>query len=107
MGSDTSVRVLADWRGYFLPEGKTASRYAAGVEGLLGGYLRHIADLIERVKAYTAGGEAAFRADPKTQDAVLHNQRPPPYPPAQPSRPARIDHSHGVQPRSAYREPKR
>jgi uncharacterized protein with HEPN domain len=36
-------------------------------------YLRHIQDLIERVKAYTAEGEAAFMADPKTQDAVLHN----------------------------------
>jgi hypothetical protein len=39
VGSDTSIRVLGDWRGYFLPEGKTASRYAAGVEGLLGGML--------------------------------------------------------------------
>lgn len=36
-------------------------------------YLRHILDLIERVKTYTVDGETAFRADSKTQDAVLHN----------------------------------
>jgi uncharacterized protein with HEPN domain len=36
-------------------------------------YLRHMADLLERVRSYTSEGEAAFHADPKTQDAVLHN----------------------------------
>ena len=36
-------------------------------------YLRHMADLLERVSCYTADGEAAFKADRKTQDAVLHN----------------------------------
>lgn len=36
-------------------------------------YLRHMADLLERVRNYTAEGEAAFLADQKTQDAVLHN----------------------------------
>ena len=36
-------------------------------------YLRHILDLIGRVRTYTAEGEAAFKADAKTQDAVLHN----------------------------------
>jgi uncharacterized protein with HEPN domain len=36
-------------------------------------YLRHVLDLIERIKAYIADGEAAFKTDPKTQDAVLHN----------------------------------
>lgn len=36
-------------------------------------YLRHMADLLERIRSYTSEGEAAFRADPKTQDAVLHN----------------------------------
>ena len=30
-------------------------------------------DLIERVRTYTAEGEAALEADPKTQDAVLHD----------------------------------
>lgn len=37
VGSDTSIRVLADWKGYFLPQGEMASRYSAGVEALLGG----------------------------------------------------------------------
>ena len=36
-------------------------------------YLRHIQDLIARIKAYTAEGEPAFKADTRTQDAVLHN----------------------------------
>lgn len=36
-------------------------------------YLRHIQDLIARINSYTADGEAAFKADLKTQDAVLHN----------------------------------
>lgn len=37
IGTDTAVRVLGDWRGTFLPDGSTASRYAAGVTGLVGG----------------------------------------------------------------------
>ena len=37
IGSDTFIRVLGDWRGTFLPEGRTANRYAAGVVGLVGG----------------------------------------------------------------------
>jgi hypothetical protein len=37
VGSDTSVRVLADWKGTFLPQGQTANRYAAGVGALVGG----------------------------------------------------------------------
>lgn len=36
-------------------------------------YLRHIHDLLCRIKTYTAGGEAVFLRDTKTQDAVLHN----------------------------------
>jgi uncharacterized protein with HEPN domain len=36
-------------------------------------YLRHVQDLIARIKRYTVDGEAAFKADTKTQDAVLHN----------------------------------
>ena len=36
-------------------------------------YLRHVQDLIDRIKTYTAEGEVTFRADSKTQDAVLHN----------------------------------
>lgn len=36
-------------------------------------YIRHIHDLIARIKAYTEEGEQAFKRDPKTQDAVLHN----------------------------------
>ncbi len=39
VGSDTSVRVQADWRGVFLPHGRTANRYAAGAVGLVGGML--------------------------------------------------------------------
>jgi hypothetical protein len=39
VGSDTSIRVLADWRGTFLPHGRLANRYAAGVGGLVGGML--------------------------------------------------------------------
>lgn len=33
-------------------------------------YLVHIRDCIERIRRYTAEGEAAFMADTKTQDAV-------------------------------------
>lgn len=36
-------------------------------------YLRHVQDLIARIKRYTAEGEAAFKIDTRTQDAVLHN----------------------------------
>ena len=36
-------------------------------------YLLHVRDAIERIKSYTAGGRAAFFADPKTQDAVVRN----------------------------------
>lgn len=36
-------------------------------------YIRHIHDLIARIEAYTEEGEQAFKRDPKTQDAVLHN----------------------------------
>jgi len=39
VGTDTLIRVLADWRGTFLPQGLTANRYAAGVVGLVGGML--------------------------------------------------------------------
>jgi len=39
VGSDTSVRVLLDWKGYFMPEGRLANRYAAGVGALVGGAL--------------------------------------------------------------------
>jgi hypothetical protein len=37
VGSDTSVRVMADWRGTFLPGSRIANRYAAGVGALVGG----------------------------------------------------------------------
>jgi hypothetical protein len=37
VGSDTFIRVQADWRGAFLPHGQLANRYAAGAAGLLGG----------------------------------------------------------------------
>jgi uncharacterized protein with HEPN domain len=36
-------------------------------------YLRHVQDLIARIKSYTTDGETAFKTDTKTQDAVLHN----------------------------------
>ena len=36
-------------------------------------FIRHIHDLIARIEAYTEEGELAFKQDPKTQDAVLHN----------------------------------
>ena len=36
-------------------------------------YLLHIRDAIENIIEYTAGGEAAFLADRKTQDAVIRN----------------------------------
>ena len=39
IGTDTFVRVMADWRGTFLPKGQIANRYAAGAGGLLGGVL--------------------------------------------------------------------
>jgi hypothetical protein len=37
IGSDTSFRVLADWKGTWLPHGQLANRYAAGADALLGG----------------------------------------------------------------------
>ncbi len=37
VGSDTGIRVLADWRGTFLPRGRIANRYAAGVGAFVGG----------------------------------------------------------------------
>jgi len=39
VGSDTSIRVQGDWKGYWLPHGQMANRYAAGAGGLLGGML--------------------------------------------------------------------
>jgi uncharacterized protein with HEPN domain len=36
-------------------------------------YLRHILEAIDRALAYSRPGEQAFRADTKTQDAVIHN----------------------------------
>lgn len=35
-------------------------------------YLRYILESIDRVERYTSEGEAAFTADVRTQDAVLH-----------------------------------
>jgi hypothetical protein len=37
VGSDTSIRVLLDWKRYFLPNNQDADRFAAGVGALLGG----------------------------------------------------------------------
>jgi hypothetical protein len=37
IGTDTSFRVLADWKGTWLPHGQMAHRYAAGADALLGG----------------------------------------------------------------------
>jgi hypothetical protein len=39
IGSDTSYRILGDWRGYFLPGGQTVNRFAAGAGAMLGGML--------------------------------------------------------------------
>src|SRR5207302_8850838 len=36
-------------------------------------YLRHILEAIEKIERYTADGQASFRADEKTQDAVIRN----------------------------------
>jgi uncharacterized protein with HEPN domain len=36
-------------------------------------YLSHILLAVDRILRYTSGGEAAFRQDIKTQDAVIHN----------------------------------
>jgi uncharacterized protein with HEPN domain len=36
-------------------------------------YLGHILEAIRRIRSYVAGGEEAFLADEKTQDAVLRN----------------------------------
>lgn len=36
-------------------------------------YLGHIREAIRRIREYTAGGEAEFLADARTQDAVLRN----------------------------------
>ena len=36
-------------------------------------YVIHILECVERIESYTEGGEAAFHADTKTQDAVLRN----------------------------------
>lgn len=36
-------------------------------------YLQHIRDAIARIQTYTAGGEASFLQDSRTQDAVLRN----------------------------------
>ena len=36
-------------------------------------YLMHISDFLERILLYTKDGEQAFRADSKTQDAVIRN----------------------------------
>ena len=36
-------------------------------------YLWHIRDCIDRILDYTSGGQAAFLADSKTQDAVIRN----------------------------------
>lgn len=37
VGSDTSFRVQADWKGTWLPHGQVANRYAAGAGAFLGG----------------------------------------------------------------------
>jgi hypothetical protein len=39
IGTDTSFRVLADWKGTWLPHGQLANRYAVGADALLGGML--------------------------------------------------------------------
>jgi uncharacterized protein with HEPN domain len=36
-------------------------------------YLAHIGECIERIRAYTSGGESEFQADPMIQDAVIRN----------------------------------
>lgn len=36
-------------------------------------YLRHVLDAISAIETYVVGGEAAFRADRKTRDAVVRN----------------------------------
>ena len=36
-------------------------------------YLWHIRDCIDRILDYTSGGQTAFLADSKTQDAVIRN----------------------------------
>ena len=36
-------------------------------------YLRHVLDAIRKIRDYTAGGETAFLADTRTQDAVIRN----------------------------------
>lgn len=36
-------------------------------------FIEHILEAIRRVRVYTAGGEAEFLADPRTQDAVIRN----------------------------------
>ena len=36
-------------------------------------YLIHIEECISRIQSYTTGGEEAFTADTRTQDAVLRN----------------------------------
>jgi uncharacterized protein with HEPN domain len=38
-----------------------------------GSYLRHIGDAIDKILAYTADGQEAFRANPMAQDAVIRN----------------------------------
>jgi len=36
-------------------------------------YLNHVLGAISSIESYTAGGEAAFMGDRKTQDAVIRN----------------------------------
>lgn len=36
-------------------------------------YVEHILEAVRRIREYTAGGEADFLGDPRTQDAVLRN----------------------------------
>ena len=36
-------------------------------------YLGHILEAVERILAYGAEGEVAFRQDVKTQDAIIRN----------------------------------
>ena len=36
-------------------------------------YLRHVLDAISAIESYVMDGEAAFRADRKTRDAVVRN----------------------------------
>jgi uncharacterized protein with HEPN domain len=36
-------------------------------------YLLHMAECLEKIEKYTASGEAAFRADDMTRDAVIRN----------------------------------